>query len=451
MRFSECLFYSVFGCYWPRSCAILGGLHTDPSPQIPYSLRGTRDIPGRRQGHLPQPRSRRCRTDRRQDHPRYHLRLLSLADHRQRNDGARPARECGGRRTTSRDHGSGSGAALWATRDGKIDDHQNWKGRFKDNSDKMRTGDIYDVADVLKSLTFLAKSKSLSFREKRMLDRARFLIVSEISEVMRLTSRERRRAQSRRRSSVASWPRPVPRSAPHRLRVATVASPRRPRRFPPRVPWRPRHRAAAPCERRNAITRSSGTFSRQRPARFAGPGRSCIRPLMPASAPDRTAPDSAAAARSRRSGRLITTIAAVRSPASFLFISLYTLVAAPLGLIVLWIFRTNEASSCSGMALSGSRSGWLASGTGDRPRARARHASRGFLRQPPEQHRSAGAVQGPCIGVSISSTRRSCRSCRSWAIRSMSEALSRSNAQNREEAMASIRRGAASIRRETRS
>jgi CarD family transcriptional regulator len=69
--------------------------------------------------------------------------------------------------------------------DGKIDDHQNWKGRFKDNSDKMRTGSIYDVADVLKSLTFLAKSKSLSFREKRMLDRARFLIVSEVSEVMR--------------------------------------------------------------------------------------------------------------------------------------------------------------------------------------------------------------------------------------------------------------------------
>ena len=55
--------------------------------------------------------------------------------------------------------------------DGKIDNHQNWKGRFKDNSDKMRSGSIYEVADVLKSLTFLAKSKSLSFREKRMLDR----------------------------------------------------------------------------------------------------------------------------------------------------------------------------------------------------------------------------------------------------------------------------------------
>jgi CarD family transcriptional regulator len=68
--------------------------------------------------------------------------------------------------------------------DGKIDDHQNWKGRYKDNSDKMRTGSIFDMADVLKSLTFLARSKSLSFREKRMLDRARALIISEVSDVL---------------------------------------------------------------------------------------------------------------------------------------------------------------------------------------------------------------------------------------------------------------------------
>ena len=52
----------------------------------------------------------------------------------------------------------------------------------------MRTGSIYDMADVLKSLTFLAKSKSLSFREKRMLDRAKALIISEISEVMQTTA-----------------------------------------------------------------------------------------------------------------------------------------------------------------------------------------------------------------------------------------------------------------------
>ena len=67
---------------------------------------------------------------------------------------------------------------------GKIENHQNWKGRFKDNSDKMRTGSLYDVVDVLKSLNHLSQSKNLSFREKRMLDRAKFLVVSEISEVL---------------------------------------------------------------------------------------------------------------------------------------------------------------------------------------------------------------------------------------------------------------------------
>ena len=73
---------------------------------------------------------------------------------------------------------------------GKIDNHQNWKGRFKDNSDKMRTGSIYDVVDVLKSLNYLSQSKNLSFREKRMLDRARFLVVSEVSEVTSEESEE---------------------------------------------------------------------------------------------------------------------------------------------------------------------------------------------------------------------------------------------------------------------
>ena len=66
---------------------------------------------------------------------------------------------------------------------GKIDSHQNWKGRFKENSDKMRSGSIRDAIEVLKNLTFLSLSKSLSFREKRMLDRAKFLVTSEISEV----------------------------------------------------------------------------------------------------------------------------------------------------------------------------------------------------------------------------------------------------------------------------
>ena len=69
--------------------------------------------------------------------------------------------------------------------DGKIDTGQNWKGRFKDNSDRMRTGSLFDVVEVLKSLSYLSRSKNLSFREKRMLDRAKFLVISEIAEVTR--------------------------------------------------------------------------------------------------------------------------------------------------------------------------------------------------------------------------------------------------------------------------
>ena len=42
---------------------------------------------------------------------------------------------------------------------------------------------VHSLVEVLKSLMYLSKSKNLSFREKRMLDRARFLVISEISEV----------------------------------------------------------------------------------------------------------------------------------------------------------------------------------------------------------------------------------------------------------------------------
>jgi CarD family transcriptional regulator len=56
-----------------------------------------------------------------------------------------------------------------------------WKDRFKENSERMRTGALTDVAMVLKSLLVLAQEKSLSFREKKMLERARYLLVSEIA------------------------------------------------------------------------------------------------------------------------------------------------------------------------------------------------------------------------------------------------------------------------------
>ena len=65
--------------------------------------------------------------------------------------------------------------------DGDCDSNTDWKYRFKENSDRMRTGSLLDVAAVLKSLLLLNQSKSLSFREKKMLERARYLLVSELS------------------------------------------------------------------------------------------------------------------------------------------------------------------------------------------------------------------------------------------------------------------------------
>jgi CarD family transcriptional regulator len=64
---------------------------------------------------------------------------------------------------------------------GECANSADWKDRFKENSDKMRTGSLLEVAAVLKSLLVLAQSKPLSFREKKMLERARYLLVSELA------------------------------------------------------------------------------------------------------------------------------------------------------------------------------------------------------------------------------------------------------------------------------
>ena len=66
---------------------------------------------------------------------------------------------------------------------------QDWKGRFKENSEKMRNGSLKLVAEVFKTLLMLSQDKTLSFREKRMLDRAWQLLVSEIA-VARKWARE---------------------------------------------------------------------------------------------------------------------------------------------------------------------------------------------------------------------------------------------------------------------
>lgn len=60
---------------------------------------------------------------------------------------------------------------------------QNWNKRYRDNMDKMKSGDIYEVADVVRNLTFKQKEKGLSTGEKKMLLNARQILVSELALV----------------------------------------------------------------------------------------------------------------------------------------------------------------------------------------------------------------------------------------------------------------------------
>ena len=63
---------------------------------------------------------------------------------------------------------------------GPTDMSSNWNKRYRDNQDKMKSGDICEVADVVRNLTFRQKSKGLATGEKKMLNNAKQILVSEL-------------------------------------------------------------------------------------------------------------------------------------------------------------------------------------------------------------------------------------------------------------------------------
>jgi CarD family transcriptional regulator len=71
---------------------------------------------------------------------------------------------------------------------GKFNSHHDWKHRFKENSERMRTGSLIEVAAVLKSLVALSRTKPLSFREKKMLERAKYLLITELATARNTTT-----------------------------------------------------------------------------------------------------------------------------------------------------------------------------------------------------------------------------------------------------------------------
>lgn len=75
-------------------------------------------------------------------------------------------------------------------RNGGVDVTMNWKGRYKEYLNLMKSGVMVDVVLVLKSLFYLNLIKPLSFREKKMMEKAKELVVSEISEVSSSPSSE---------------------------------------------------------------------------------------------------------------------------------------------------------------------------------------------------------------------------------------------------------------------
>ena len=60
-------------------------------------------------------------------------------------------------------------------------DNQTWNRRYREYMDKIKTGSVYEVAEVYRDLLILKEDKDLSFGERKMLDTARSLLIKEIS------------------------------------------------------------------------------------------------------------------------------------------------------------------------------------------------------------------------------------------------------------------------------
>jgi CarD family transcriptional regulator len=60
---------------------------------------------------------------------------------------------------------------------------EDWKDRYRANLDRIKTGDLDEIVDVLLCLAEVAGRKTLSFRERKMYDHARQLLVMEVAEV----------------------------------------------------------------------------------------------------------------------------------------------------------------------------------------------------------------------------------------------------------------------------
>lgn len=66
-------------------------------------------------------------------------------------------------------------------RDISVDDNQTWNRRYRDYMDKIKSGSVFEVAEVYRDLSTIKQDKELSFGERKMLDTARSLLIKELS------------------------------------------------------------------------------------------------------------------------------------------------------------------------------------------------------------------------------------------------------------------------------
>ena len=71
-----------------------------------------------------------------------------------------------------------------------IVDNQTWNRRYREYMDKIKTGSVFEVAEVYRDLLMLKEEKDLSFGERKLLDTARSLLVKEISLAKKVAEKQ---------------------------------------------------------------------------------------------------------------------------------------------------------------------------------------------------------------------------------------------------------------------
>lgn len=83
---------------------------------------------------------------------------------------------------------------LKVLRKGKVTDNaENWSRRYKANAEKLRSGDVHQVAEVVRNLSIRERDKGLSTGEKRMLNRARQILAGEMAVALKVEVEEAER------------------------------------------------------------------------------------------------------------------------------------------------------------------------------------------------------------------------------------------------------------------